>query len=87
MPLAESSKQQATICTDWSTEKQKKKKDKLMTLGPRSVHSKQPGMAKAENHEPSRVGKAKPGLSVTFLFLQKSGEKMQGKKYSKYRMK
>ena len=58
-----------------------------MTLAPRSIHSKQPGMAKAENHEPSRVGKAKPGLSVTFLFLLKSGEKMQGTKYSKYRMK
>ena len=58
-----------------------------MTLAPRSIHSKQPGMAKAENHEPSRVGKAKLGLSVTFLFLLKSGEKMQGTKYSKYRMK
>ena len=54
--LAESSKQQAAWSTDWGTEKQKKKKkkDKLMTtinLGPRSIHSEQPGMAKAENHE------------------------------------
>ena len=49
--LAESSKQQTAICADWRTEKQKEKnkKDELMTPGPRSTHREQPGMAKAEN--------------------------------------